>query len=108
MQFYFDQSKEKDTYSLPDGEAFQLTAEEAMPFMDEDAIHQYLKDFPLANMNSRARGKMIDAMVADGALTGGWFAHACFPGCLPDSDPVGPYETYQEAIDAARELFMGD
>ena len=33
----------------------------------------------------------------------GWYWHACFPGCLPDSDPMGPFETEQEAIDDAQE-----
>ena len=33
----------------------------------------------------------------------GWYFWACFPGCLPDADPVGPYATEQLAIDAARE-----
>jgi hypothetical protein len=33
----------------------------------------------------------------------GWYWQACFPGCLPDSDPVGPFETEQEAIDDAQE-----
>ena len=28
----------------------------------------------------------------------GWYWWACFPGCLPDGDPSGPFETEQEAI----------
>ena len=108
MQFYLDQSKEKEAYSLPDAEAFQLTTEEALEYLDEDTIWEYMKDFPLAIMNSRDRGRMIDAMVNDGMLSGGWFAHVCFPGCLPESSPIGPYETADEAISAARDFFMGD
>lgn len=26
---------------------------------------------------------------------------SCFPACLPDSDAIGPFETYQEAFDDA-------
>ena len=33
----------------------------------------------------------------------GWYYWYCFPGCLPDSDPVGPYETEKDAIKAAEE-----
>jgi hypothetical protein len=33
----------------------------------------------------------------------GWFWQACFPGCLPDSDPVGPFATEAEALADARE-----
>lgn len=32
----------------------------------------------------------------------GWFYAFCFPGCLPDSEPVGPFLTEQEALEDAR------
>lgn len=28
----------------------------------------------------------------------GWYWWACFPGCLPDSDPMGPFATEAEAL----------
>jgi hypothetical protein len=28
----------------------------------------------------------------------GWYWQACFPGCLPDGEPNGPFDTEQEAI----------
>ena len=31
----------------------------------------------------------------------GFYWWACFPGCLPDGDPSGPFQTEQEAIDDA-------
>lgn len=31
----------------------------------------------------------------------GWFYWSCFPGCLPDSDPFGPFESERAAIDDA-------
>jgi len=31
----------------------------------------------------------------------GWYWVAGFPGCLPDSDPAGPFESEQDAIDDA-------
>ena len=39
-------------------------------------------------------------MLDDGAepLEPGWYWHACFPGCLPDSGPSGPFKTEQDAI----------
>jgi hypothetical protein len=33
----------------------------------------------------------------------GWYWQACFPGCLPDSEPNGPFDTENEAIEAAQE-----
>lgn len=40
-----------------------------------------------------------------GAMTfePGWYVWACFPGCLPDSTPEGPYESMDAAILAWRE-----
>jgi hypothetical protein len=28
----------------------------------------------------------------------GYYWQSCFPGCLPDGDPVGPFETEAEAL----------
>lgn len=28
----------------------------------------------------------------------GWYWWTCFPGCLPDSDPIGPFDTEAEAL----------
>ena len=32
----------------------------------------------------------------------GWYWWACFPGCLPDGEPTGPFVTEAEAILDAR------
>lgn len=32
----------------------------------------------------------------------GWYWQACFPGCLPDGDPMGPYATETECMEAAQ------
>jgi hypothetical protein len=32
----------------------------------------------------------------------GWFWWLCLPGCLPDGEPEGPFQTEQEALDDAR------
>lgn len=31
----------------------------------------------------------------------GWYWWACFPGCLPDSEPFGPFSTEKEAVEDA-------
>jgi hypothetical protein len=33
----------------------------------------------------------------------GWYWWACFPGCLPNSDPIGPFKTEAEALEDARQ-----
>jgi hypothetical protein len=93
-----------DEHALPDYEVFQLTAREVAE-MDEDNIFEFTRrrEFRLASMNGRDREAMFDAMIDELGIEGGWFYSYCFPGCLPDSSPFGPYKTRQEAIDAARE-----
>jgi hypothetical protein len=43
-------------------------------------------------------------------LTGsrGWFFWYCFPGCMADSEPCGPYDTEALALEAAREGAAGE
>ncbi|MFA5388083.1 MAG: hypothetical protein WC322_06920 [Candidatus Paceibacterota bacterium] len=38
----------------------------------------------------------------ESALDEGWYWWACFPGCLPDGDPQGPYDSKEEAINNAQ------
>lgn len=38
----------------------------------------------------------------NGRLRVGWYWWACFPGCLPDGEPNGPFATEEEAIEDAR------
>jgi hypothetical protein len=33
----------------------------------------------------------------------GWYWWACFPGCLPDSDPNGPFATKAQALADAQD-----
>lgn len=104
MQAYSDPKRASDPYALPDVEVFELTAAE-VAVMDEDRVHEYMKrrEFRLAAMNSRDRERMIDAMIEEEGITGGWFWQACFPGCLPDGAPMGPFATKAEALADARE-----
>ena len=40
--------------------------------------------------------------IDDLPLAIGWYYWHCFPGCLPDSDPIGPFATEAEALASAR------
>lgn len=98
-QHYSNPDREQEPTALPDIEVFQLTATEVAA-MDDDLIYEYLKkpEFRLATMNSKTREAMLDAIVADNDIQGGYFWHSCFPGCLPDSDPNGPFLTKALAL----------
>ena len=36
-----------------------------------------------------------------------WFYWFCLPGCMPDSEPFGPFETETDALEDALENFGG-
>ncbi len=38
----------------------------------------------------------------------GWYWWSCFPGCLPDSEPIGPFNTEAAALENAREGLNND
>ena len=72
-QVYSNPSREHETYALPDVEVFWLDVKS-------------------------------DTKDAEGAsLPSGWYWWYCFPGCLPDGEPNGPFETEEAAIKNAQE-----
>ena len=77
MQAYSDPTRAKDSWSLPDVEVFWAETGELWSADDFDA---------------------------DGPNEAGFYWHSCFPGCMPDSDPFGPFDTEAEALkDAQRD-----
>ena len=103
-QEYSHPEAQDDPWSLPDLEIFELTALEVAA-QDEELVHEYSKrdEVRLCHMNSVVREKMLEAIVEEAGIEGGWFYWYCFPGCLPDSEASGPYNSYNEALAAARE-----
>ena len=98
-QEYSNPDRETDPYSLPELEIFERTARECA-LDDEELVWEYYKRFPLSHMNSRDRERMIDTIVEEEEIRGGWFYWYCFPGCLPDSEAIGPFDSYDEALAA--------
>ena len=33
----------------------------------------------------------------------GWYYWFCLPGCMPDSDPYGPFDTEEDAVASAQD-----
>jgi hypothetical protein len=85
MQTYSDPSRASDPHALPDVEVFYVTKSEA-------AIHRADYD-----------NGTYDYLDYCPASEPGWYYWFCFPGCLPDSGPIGPFATATEAEAAAQE-----
>jgi hypothetical protein len=82
-QFYSSPERENDPHALPDMEVFYQSQMEA--------IYGPKILFPKAIADKYTSAKA------------GWYWWSCFPGCLPDSEPMGPFETEAEAIADATE-----
>ncbi len=70
--------RETDPFALPDLEVFWINP--------HDELHK-------------------EAESVEAVLIGqepGWYYWFCFPGCLPDSEPIGPFVSYKEALSDAR------
>lgn len=75
-QHYSDPKRASNPTALPDVETFELTFE-----------------------NTKNFG-------AEGEPPGpGWYWWSCFPGCLPDGEPTGPFDTEAEALADAQSVY---
>ena len=105
-QHYSDPERATDPYGLPDVEVWE-------DFIT--IIRSRCGEFEVPRESEWSRGfcPSCDHATCVNALTfedsgiehtkrTGWFFWYCLPGCLPDSEPRGPYATEQEAIDAAQ------
>ena len=76
MQHYSDPKRASDPHALPDVEVFYLDGtdgDDGTTLTDEDGA----------------------------PLPRGYYWWPCFPGCMPDGEPNGPWETEAEAMEDA-------
>lgn len=82
-QHYFDVTRAGDPHALPDLETFYGW----VPHEDGECPNT---------------GDSCSAASCRAELLG-WYWQACMPGCLPDGEPCGPFETEVAALEDARE-----
>ena len=63
---------------------------------------QSVLDFAIDQFGKTYYGS-VDTDLKPSEITG-YYWQSCFPGCLPDSEPVGPFTTESEAFSDAREV----
>lgn len=86
-QAYSDPKRESDPNALPDVETW----------------HE-----PVRVVFNEERGEWMPSQTeepddAASVREPGWYWWSCFPGCLPDGEPNGPFETETEALADAQE-----
>ena len=101
-QHYFDPERADDPHALPDVETFQAYRHECRGCGAEHGLapdyygNLYPAETTCPTCLKVAGFRCLDTEPA-------WYWWACFPGCLPDSDPSGPFATEAEALADARE-----
>ena len=77
MQAYSNPQRESNPHALPDIEVFYMSANEirVCSWFDDDGND----------------------------LESGYYWQSCFPGCIPDSEPMGPFATKEEALADAQD-----
>jgi len=75
MQAYSNPERENDPHALPDIEVF---------YDDAD-----IPEFGTEPRNFNSDGTPVEP---------GWYWWPCFPGCLPDGEPSGPFPTKEAAL----------
>lgn len=81
---YSDPEREEETYALPDIEVFYV----------DDLGRVDGEPFVLPHGPGDE---------AEGLAEEGYYYWYCFPGCMPDSEPIGPFLSVEDAIKDARE-----
>jgi len=92
---YTDPSRETDPHALPNVEAFYVGTLPIRSSQSRDGWKQPLPCHICADWSS-------DEQTPHGEHVG-WYWAPGFPGCLRDSDPIGPFDTEAEALADARE-----
>lgn len=99
-QFYSDTRRESEPHALPDMEVFFLHSGEFLYAHEDSWCADVFKE---AVMESWA-DESTDAAEADAAKTlQGYYYWSCFPGCMPDGEPNGPFDSEEAAMDDARD-----
>lgn len=88
-QAYSNPKRASDPHALPNIEVFYLSRK------DCDALDR------------AEESRINDPRVIEGGggewTSPGWYWQACYPGCLPDGEPIGPFDTEAEALADAQD-----
>jgi hypothetical protein len=101
-QHYSDPKRAKEANALPDVETFEAKAGEW--YVDEDGERVDASEVePWEHPEQGTWGYQVkDTRMACEPCKAGWYWWFCLPGCLPDSEPYGPFKTEEAAIRAMR------
>lgn len=88
MQAYSNPERESDPHALPDVETWSALYVECPEC--ENIVQSY--------NCTRGSCSQCGRIVSFKGASVGWFYWFCFPGCMPDSEREGPFETEDAAL----------
>ncbi len=95
MQAYSNPAREHEPHALPDVETFYLSFVQFLAADDDSWMAEYMNDDgQTLSEDMHQRAKDLE----------GWYWWTCFPGCMPDSDPNGPFGTEASALEDAQNI----
>ena len=101
MPMHYTSEKESaDRWTLPSIETFYV---HAMPRRAYDRT--YAADICRGEYGE---GSGCEGNGCEHCPAAGWYWQTCLPGCMPDSEPFGPFDTEGEALADAREGYDDD
>lgn len=93
---YSDPRRENDPHALPDVEVFYVR--DARERTDANATNYAWSD----HWPDVCEDLQESEPGCYWCIEPGWYWQACFPGCMPDGEPNGPFDTEAEAVAAAQ------
>ena len=106
MSAYFSsQEREDNPLSLPDIEVFYFDpdAEEGFTREKTESCSECAEE-PEQLKFSSVSNRTLCFCCFEEENPCGWYWQSCFPGCLPDGDPVGPFPSEVDALEDARDF----
>lgn len=109
MRAYSDPTREPDPYALPDVEVFMSLYCPECPECGESGLvddhdgtggRNGTTDCPTCG-HRLSPADLGDTLDGTGTPYR-WFYWCCFPGCRPDSDPIGPFDSEADALEDAQ------
>ena len=104
---YTDPKRRNNPYALPDVEVWRdQIVDIVCPYCGVSEVSKQIA-FATATAYCPSCGRDVSSYAdTDPRLLSGefgWFYRVGFPGCLPDSEPFGPFDSERAALDEARE-----
>jgi hypothetical protein len=95
-------------HSVTDSDDTRENEPQALPNVDVFAVSQLEINYNIANLDHAGKHdhQAWPCWPCCTIVQAGWYWWSCFPGCMPDGEPFGPFVTEADAIADAKTLVL--